>query len=78
MVCGFLAQFLKPNGYVLGGRGGEAPRTRPYPPGVKFFDGLIVETDFQARGYELEIPIRSIPHLAKAANPPRRRARYVD
>jgi glycosyltransferase involved in cell wall biosynthesis len=75
---GFLAQFLKPNGYVLGGRGGEAPRTRPYSPGVKFFDGLIVETDFQARGYELDIPIRSIPHLAKAANPPRRLAREVD
>jgi len=75
---GFLAQFLKPNGYVLGGRGGEALRTRPYPPGVKFFDGLIVETDFQTRGYELDIPIRSIPHLAKTTNPLPRRVREVD
>jgi len=75
---GFLAQFLKPNGYVLGGRGGEAPRARPYPPGVKFFDALIVETEFLARGYELDIPIRPIPHLAKVVNPPRRGLRDVD
>lgn len=75
---GFLAQFLKPNGYVLGGRGGDSLRTRPYPPGVKFFDGLIVETDSQARGYELEIPIKSIPLLAKVANPPPRRQRSLD
>jgi glycosyltransferase involved in cell wall biosynthesis len=75
---GFLAQFLKPNGYVLGGRGGETVRTRPYPPGVKFFDSLIVETELQASGYELDIPIRSIPHLAKTSNAPLRRAREVD
>jgi glycosyltransferase involved in cell wall biosynthesis len=75
---GFLAQFLKPDGYVFGGRGGEAVRTRPYPPGMKLFDGLIVETDFQAQGYELKLPIRSIPHLAKVASPPRRRVRHVD
>lgn len=72
---GFLAQFLKPNGFVLGGRGGEAIRTRPYPPGSKCFDGLILETDFQCGSYDLDIPIRSIPHLAKTSSPRPRRPR---
>jgi len=76
----FLALFLKPGGYLIGGRAGIVPPVPGFvePRVQRKLDGFLVEADALAEKYQLDIPIAVIPHLGNVRCAAERQRRPVD
>ncbi len=80
----FLAQFVKPGGYILANRFGlpDSPRGL-HPLAKRRLHGFIAESSYQAERFRqvfgLSVPVAAIPYLTNAQDDaPRRRARAID
>src|SRR5271169_6365137 len=76
----FLALFLKPGAYLIGGRAGMVPPIPDFiePSVQRKLDGFLVEAYALAEKYQLDIPISVIPLLANVRWAAERQHRPVD